>query len=336
MIDAFNADMPFDRFIREQIAGDLLPAASLDERRRQLVATTFLALGNTNLEEQDKKQLRMDVVDEQLDTIGKAFLAQTIGCARCHDHKFDPIPTRDYYALAGILRNTRTPGACQRLHVARAAAARPPGAGGRYQGARDGGRRAGSPRSRPNATGPPCRARRWSWAAARSPSATCPASSSTTRRPRRSASGRSRALARTYIGAGYVHDAGPGKGEKTLTFQPELPAGRQVRGLARLLRRRQPVAGGPGDDPQRRRREDRAGRHAAAAADRRPVRLARASTASTKNGQGYVLISNEGTKGDVIADAVLFIPAEPARSRRRRTSPGRDGARRIARRWKPS
>ncbi len=50
----------------------------------------------------------MDVVDEQLDTIGKAFLAQTIGCARCHDHKFDPIPTRDYYALAGILRNTKT------------------------------------------------------------------------------------------------------------------------------------------------------------------------------------------------------------------------------------
>src|SRR5437763_1338458 len=58
--------------------------------------------------EQDKKQLVMDAVDEQLDTLGKAFLAQTIGCARCHDHKFDPIPTKDYYALAGILRNTRT------------------------------------------------------------------------------------------------------------------------------------------------------------------------------------------------------------------------------------
>ena len=73
-----------------------------------MIATTFLTLGNTNLEEQDKPQLEMDVVDEQLDTIGKAFLAQTIGCARCHDHKFDPIPTRDYYALAGILRNTKT------------------------------------------------------------------------------------------------------------------------------------------------------------------------------------------------------------------------------------
>jgi Protein of unknown function (DUF1553)/Protein of unknown function (DUF1549)/Planctomycete cytochrome C len=108
VIDAFNADMPFDQFVREQIAGDLLAARSLSERRRQQVAASFLMLGNTNLEEQDKNQLVMDVVDEQLDTIGKAFLAQTIGCARCHDHKFDPIPTRDYYAMAGILRNVKT------------------------------------------------------------------------------------------------------------------------------------------------------------------------------------------------------------------------------------
>src|SRR5688572_6386622 len=108
VIDAFNEDLPYDQFIREQIAGDLLPATGIAERRRRMIATTFLALGNTNLEEQDKAQLRMDIVDEQLDTIGKAFLAQTIGCARCHDHKFDPIPTSDYYAMAGILRNTKT------------------------------------------------------------------------------------------------------------------------------------------------------------------------------------------------------------------------------------
>lgn len=108
VIDAFNRDVPFTDFVEEQIAGDLLPHASLEERRRRLPATGFLALGNTNLEEQDKKLLDMDVVDEQLDTIGKAFLAQTIGCARCHDHKFDPISTREYYAMAGILRSTRT------------------------------------------------------------------------------------------------------------------------------------------------------------------------------------------------------------------------------------
>ncbi len=105
VIDAINRDVPFDRFVTEQLAGDLLPSATPADRARQLVATTYLMLGNTNLEEQDKKQLRMDVVDEQLDVIGKGLLAQTITCARCHDHKFDPIPTRDYYALAGILRN---------------------------------------------------------------------------------------------------------------------------------------------------------------------------------------------------------------------------------------
>ncbi len=108
VIASFNNDRPFDRFVVEQIAGDLLPAATLADRQRQLVATTFLVLGNHNLEEQDKKQLRMDVVDEQLDAISKAFLAQTVTCARCHDHKFDPIPTRDYYALAGILANAKT------------------------------------------------------------------------------------------------------------------------------------------------------------------------------------------------------------------------------------
>ncbi|MEO1996311.1 MAG: DUF1553 domain-containing protein, partial [Planctomycetaceae bacterium] len=110
VIETFNADRPFDRFVREQVSGDLLsdPSTSLPQRRRNLVATTFLTLGNNNLEDQDKGKLQMDVVDEQLETIGRGFLAQTIGCARCHDHKFDPIPTRDYYALAGILKNTKT------------------------------------------------------------------------------------------------------------------------------------------------------------------------------------------------------------------------------------
>jgi hypothetical protein len=108
VIEAFNANVPFDRFIREQLAGDLLPAATPEKQRRQLTATAFLSLGPTNYEEQDKQQLRFDVIDEQIDTIGKAFMGQTIGCARCHDHKFDPIPQRDYYAMAGILASTRT------------------------------------------------------------------------------------------------------------------------------------------------------------------------------------------------------------------------------------
>ena len=108
VVRTFNDDRSLGRFVQEQVAGDLLPATSLQQRQQNVVATTFLALGNNNLEDQDKAKLRMDVVDEQLETISRAFLAQTIGCARCHDHKFDPIPTRDYYALAGILRNTKT------------------------------------------------------------------------------------------------------------------------------------------------------------------------------------------------------------------------------------
>lgn len=106
VIDAFNSDKPFDQFLREQIAGDLLQAEDYRKRAEQIIATAFLVLGPYNYENQDKEQLRMDVVDEQIDTIGRVFLAMTIGCARCHDHKFDPIPTADYYALAGIFRST--------------------------------------------------------------------------------------------------------------------------------------------------------------------------------------------------------------------------------------
>lgn len=108
VIDFTNSDRPFTEVIVEQIAGDLLPAALPADRNRQLIATAFLALGPTNYERQDKEILELDVVDEQLETIGRAFLGMTLGCARCHDHKFDPIPTRDYYALAGIFRSTKT------------------------------------------------------------------------------------------------------------------------------------------------------------------------------------------------------------------------------------
>lgn len=107
LIDSFNADKPIDRFIREQIAGDLMESENLHQKQQQWIATTMLALGDTNMEEQDKKQLEMDFIDEQIEVIGRAFLGQTLGCARCHDHKFDPIPTSDYYALAGILKSSK-------------------------------------------------------------------------------------------------------------------------------------------------------------------------------------------------------------------------------------
>lgn len=106
LINAYNEDRSFQQMISEQIAGDLMTADDPKARSQQLIATTFLTLGNTNLEKQDKDQLDVDYLDEQLDVIGAAFLGQTLGCARCHDHKFDPVPTRDYYALAGILKSS--------------------------------------------------------------------------------------------------------------------------------------------------------------------------------------------------------------------------------------
>ncbi len=108
VIDAFQHDKPFNQFVREQLAGDLLPAATQEERDEQITATGFLVLGPKVIGDDDKEQLRMDVVDEQIDTVGKVFLGLSLGCARCHDHKFDPIPTRDYYGLAGIFGSTET------------------------------------------------------------------------------------------------------------------------------------------------------------------------------------------------------------------------------------
>ncbi|MFM7074198.1 MAG: PSD1 and planctomycete cytochrome C domain-containing protein [Planctomycetota bacterium] len=106
VIDSLNADVPFDRFIREQIAGDLLPAEDDIQKAEQIVATTFLAVGPKSLTERNKKKFELDVVDEQIEAVTQAFLGLTVACARCHDHKFDPIPQADYYALAGIFRST--------------------------------------------------------------------------------------------------------------------------------------------------------------------------------------------------------------------------------------
>jgi len=106
VIDAVTNDKPFNQFVREQIAGDLLPANSPAEKAEQLIATGFLALGVKDVNQRFKVRYIMDNVDEQIDTVSRAILGLTASCARCHDHKFDPIPTTDYYALAGIFRST--------------------------------------------------------------------------------------------------------------------------------------------------------------------------------------------------------------------------------------
>jgi len=108
VIDSFNADKPYDEFIRQQIAGDLLPVKTDAEWQENLIATGFLAMGSKGLNQDNGRQFQMDVVDEQIDTVTQSVLGLTVACARCHDHKFDPIPTSDYYALAGIFLSTET------------------------------------------------------------------------------------------------------------------------------------------------------------------------------------------------------------------------------------
>src|SRR6185503_19313135 len=108
VVNSLNRDKPYDEFVKEQVAGDLLPGGSIDERNERLTATGFLSLGAKVLAESDKEKMVMDIVDEQIETASKAFMGLTVSCARCHDHKFDPIPTRDYYSLAGIFKSTKT------------------------------------------------------------------------------------------------------------------------------------------------------------------------------------------------------------------------------------
>ena len=107
VIQSFNAGVPYDRFITEQIAGDLLPAATPAERDRHLVATGFLALGCKPAKAMNDN-FDMDVVADQIDAVGAGIMGLSVACARCHDHKHDPIPTRDYYALAGLFTSTET------------------------------------------------------------------------------------------------------------------------------------------------------------------------------------------------------------------------------------
>ena len=313
VIQAFNADVPFDRFIREQIAGDLLPAATPEDARRQVSATAFLALGPTNYEEQDKQQLRFDVIDEQLETLGRGFLGQTIGCARCHDHKFDPVSQRDYYAMAGIFASTRT------LfnytdNVARWIAAPLPAAG-------------------PNEvallaheTKLAALEKDLEGAKAELTKASKAVTEVTSKPGVPVAAGDLPGIiiddaqakivgewkhskhVRSYIGDGYVHDLNQGKGEKTITFTPMLPkAARYEVRLAyahldggRATNVRVTVLHADGED------NVFVDQTQVPPIDGRFVSLGKFRF--EKDGAGYVLITNDDSNGYVTVDALQFIP----------------------------
>jgi hypothetical protein len=108
VVNAFNRDMPYDKFMEYQIAGDLLPPDGAQPVEGAvfnpdgIIATGMLAIGNWPQGDADKQKMVADIVDDQVDVVTRGMLGITMGCARCHDHKFDPFTTRDYYAMAGI------------------------------------------------------------------------------------------------------------------------------------------------------------------------------------------------------------------------------------------
>ncbi len=108
VIEAFNRDLPYDQFVQNQIAGDLIagdllpPPAGQDFNVAGTIATGMLAIGEWGNGDADKDKILTDIADDQVDVVSRGFLGLTVSCARCHDHKFDPIPQKDYYGLAGI------------------------------------------------------------------------------------------------------------------------------------------------------------------------------------------------------------------------------------------
>jgi hypothetical protein len=108
VIEAFNRDLPYDRFVREQLAGDLMPAETVEETQSRIVATGYIANARRFGSRVDDYPQHL-TIEDTIDNLGRTFLATTINCARCHNHKFDPVSTEDYYALYGIFHSTRYP-----------------------------------------------------------------------------------------------------------------------------------------------------------------------------------------------------------------------------------
>ncbi|NBP81571.1 DUF1549 domain-containing protein, partial [bacterium] len=301
--------MPFDRFLTEQLAGDLLTPETADDEARLLTATGYLLLGAINYEEQDKRHLEMDVVDEQLDTLGRGLLGMTLGCARCHDHKFDPIPTNDYYALAGILRSTKTlvhsnvsswterelpmpPDLAEAVATHNAAAAK-----------LDERLKAAKKRLSQLAPDP--------GAVTSRPTDAFPGLVVDDREAVRVGEWTESVFTKPYISKGYLHDADSGKGDRTLTFQPKLSeAGRYEVRLAYTTGSNRasnvPVAilslDGDSSHTVDMRKPPPIDEHF--------VSLGEFSFDTS--GQWFVMVSNADTDGHVIVDAVQFLPITDA------------------------
>jgi hypothetical protein len=308
VIDAFNRDKPFNEFIEEQIAGDLLPADNQARRDELLTATGFLVVGPKVLADRDVEKRRMDVVDEQVDTIGRVLLGMTLSCARCHDHKFDPIPTSDYYAMAGILFSTRTlDGIKLGNPVVSGWMLRPLG--------EDGAARLTASREHEKklkALGEQIKKARDELKAAEDKAAM--------RVPTRFVgivvddteaklvgTWKPSTFTRPYVGAGYLHDDRDGKGAKSATFTPNLPKAGEYEVQVSYT----PGSGRAADVPVAIR----------FAGGEKVVSLNQVEKPNIDGlfrsvgkyrfdagAAGSVTISNKGTTGHVIVDAVRFVP----------------------------
>ena len=305
VVNSLNRDKPFDQFIREQVAGDLLPHHSPEQRQERLVALAYLALGATNYEEQDKDVLEMDVVDEQLDLIGKGLLGMTIGCARCHDHKFDPIPTRDYYALAGIFTSTHTlihdnvsrwvdnelPASPEEERALQAHAAELAALQDRIKLAK-----AATAQSEPARKGPIA-------------PASLPGIVLDETKGKIVGEWTHSTFSKNYVGDGYLHDANSGKGTKTITFVPDIPKeGRYEVRFAWV-----PSSNRASNTPVEILHADGEATLRVNQREEPPIGerfISLGQYRFTPGGQWFVLISNEGTDGHVIVDAVQFIPLD--------------------------
>jgi hypothetical protein len=107
VIRAFNHDMPYDQFVKEQIAGDEIADKGAADHSDRLIALGFLRMGTWEADANFKTQLRQDVLNDITTTVGQVFLGLTVGCARCHNHKYDPIPQRDFYRMQAFFAATR-------------------------------------------------------------------------------------------------------------------------------------------------------------------------------------------------------------------------------------
>jgi hypothetical protein len=311
VIDSFNQDKPFNRFVMEQIAGDLMnePGVSQQEVDERLTATGFLMVGPKVLADRDFVKRRMDVVDEQVDTIGKAILGLSLGCARCHDHKFDPIPTADYYALAGILHSTRTlDGTKLGNAVVSGWMLRPLGPGGEQQFVLQ-----KEHQQKVQAVADQIKKLRAELkgqedlAAMRVP-AKLVGITVDDAEAKRVGAWKSSTYSRPYVGAGYLHDDKTGSGDKSATFIPKIPRAGEYEVFLSYTASK----GRSTNTPVTIRHAG--GEQTVIVNQEEPPRLDGLFRSLGKfrfeaGSAASVTITNRGTNGYVIVDAVRFIPA---------------------------